>query len=304
MRKPILLTILVCLSLFAFAQQEDAEEQRLRDEVYKYFDTTDRLAFEDAVHQLRSYYKTMGRWHDMYTAWENEIVYDINNDHFYSALKKTEDMNDFIVSKDHQDEFYRMDYLMGVFYGTRNNVAMCKKYLDQALDKLKGKKDFKAEVSNIYMLLANILAFDSPDSATVSIDKCISLCEDNRDLSAALQMKCIIEFGKKDRAGFMKAYNKNSMLKRSDPKDYNPAYEDYIELAMACFEGRFDDALEINSKMTSRLDQMLFLTKIYDMKGDKAAEAESLKKLLKAREKWSSEISNRCDGRRRRHTGT
>ena len=292
MRKPILLTILICLSLFAFAQEKDAEEQRLRDEVYKYFDTTDRMAFEDAVHQLRSYYKTMGRWHDMYTAWENEIVYDINNDHFYSALKKTEDMNDFIMRKDHQDEFYRMDYLMGVFYGTRNNVVMCKKYLDQALEKLKGKKDFKAEVSNIYMLLANILAFDSPDSATVSIDKCISLCEDNRNLSAALQMKCIIEFGKKDRAGFMKAYNKNSMLKRSDPKDYNPAYEDYIELAMACFEGRFDDAFEINSKMTSRLDQMLFLTKIYDMKGDKAAEAESLKKLLKARERWSNEISS------------
>ena len=68
MRRPILLTILVCLSLFAFAQQEDAEEQRLRDEVYKYFDTTDRLAFEDAVHQLRSYYKTIGKWHEMYTA--------------------------------------------------------------------------------------------------------------------------------------------------------------------------------------------------------------------------------------------
>ena len=61
MKKSILLTILFCLSLFAFAQEEDAEEQRLRDEVYKYFETTDRLAFEDAVHQLRSYYKTMGR---------------------------------------------------------------------------------------------------------------------------------------------------------------------------------------------------------------------------------------------------
>ena len=292
MKKSILLTILFCLSLFAFAQEEDAEEQRLRDEVYKYFETTDRLAFEDAVHQLRSYYKTMGRWHDMYTAWENEIVYDINNDHFYSALKKTEAMNDFIMRNNHLDEFYRMDYLMGMFYGTRNNIAMCKKYLDQALEKLQGRKEYREEASNIYMLLANILAFDSPDSATISIDKCISLCEDNRDLSAALQMKCIIEFGKKDRAGFMKAYNKNSQIKLSDPKGYNPAYEDYVELGMACFEGRFDDALEINSKMTSRLDQMLFLTKIYDMKGDKAAEAESLKKLLKARERWSNEISS------------
>ena len=290
-------TLLLALLLFGLAtafaeEQEDPEETRLREEMYKYFDTSDRLAFEDAVHQLRSYYKTMGKWHEMYTAWENEIVYDINNDHFYSALKKTEAMNDFIMSNNHVDEFYRMDYLMGMFYGTRNNIAMCKKYLDQALEKLKGRKEYRAEASNIYMLLANILAFDSPDSATVSIDKCIALCEDNRDLSAALQMKCIIEFGKKDRAGFMKAYNKNTQIRLSDPKDYNPSYEDYVEQGMACFEGRFDDALEINSKMNTRLDQLLFLTKIYDMKGDRAAEAEALKTLLKAREKWYSEISS------------
>ena len=293
MKKSILLTIFICLSILAFSQeQEDQEETRLREEMYKYFDTSDRLAFEDAVHQLRSYYKTMGKWHEMYTAWENEIVYDINNDHFYSALKKTEAMNDFIMSNNHVDEFYRMDYLMGMFYGTRNNIAMCKKYLDQALEKLKGRKEYRAEASNIYMLLANILAFDNPDSATISIDKCIALCEDNRDLSAALQMKCIIEFGKKDRTGFIKAYNKNSQIKLSDPKDYNPSYEDYVEQGMASFEGRFDDALEINSKMNNRLDQLLFLTKIYDMKGDRAAEAEALKTLLKAREKWYSEISS------------
>ena len=293
MKKSILLTIFICLSILAFAQeQEDQEETRLREEMYKYFDTSDRLAFEDAVHQLRSYYKTMGKWHEMYTAWENEIVYDINNDHFYSALKKTEAMNDFIMSNNHVDEFYRMDYLMGMFYGTRNNIAMCKKYLDQALEKLKGRKEYRAEASNIYMLLANILAFDNPDSATISIDKCIALCEDNRDLSAALQMKCIIEFGKKDRTGFIKAYNKNSQIKLSDPKEYNPSYEDYVEQGMASFEGRFDDALEINSKMNNRLDQLLFLTKIYDMKGDRAAEAEALKTLLKAREKWYSEISS------------
>ena len=293
MKKPILLTIFICLSIAIFAQQQkDPEETRLREEVYKYFDTTDHKAFENAIHKLRNYYKSAGEWHEMYTAWENEIIYDINNDHFYSALKKTEDMNDFIVSNDHQDEFYRMDYLMGVFYGTRNNIAMCKRYLDEALRKLNGKKEFRSEASNIYMLLANILAFDSPDSATVSIDKCIELCKDNRDLSAALQMKCIIEFGKKDKAGFMKTYNRNRQIKLSDPENYNPSYEDYMEQGRACFEGRFEDAVEINSKMTNRLDQLLFLTKVYDMQGDRAAEAEALKKLLKARERWSSEISS------------
>ena len=101
-------TLLLALLLFGLAtafaeEQEDPEETRLREEMYKYFDTSDRLAFEDAVHQLRSYYKTMGKWHEMYTAWENEIVYDINNDHFYSALKKTEAMNDFIMSNNHVD---------------------------------------------------------------------------------------------------------------------------------------------------------------------------------------------------------
>ena len=292
MRKPLLLIIFICLSILAFAQdKKDPEETRLREEMYKYFNTTDKMAFEDAVHQLRSYYKTNGKWHEMYTAWENEIIYDINNDYFYSALKKTEDMHDFIVSNNHLDESYRMDYLMGVFYGTRNNIKMCKQYLDQALEKLNNKKEYRSEASNMHMLLANIQAFDDPDSATVSIDKCISLCEDNSNLSAALQMKCIIEFGKKDREGFMRAYNKNSRIKMSDAENYNNSYEPYMEQGMACFEGRFDDALEINSKMNNHLDQLLFLTKIYDMKGDKEAEAEALKELLRAREKWYGEIS-------------
>ena len=292
MRKPLLLIIFICLSILAFAlDKKDPEETRLREEMYKYFNTTDKMAFEDAVHQLRSYYKTNGKWHEMYTAWENEIIYDINNDYFYSALKKTEDMHDFIVSNNHLDESYRMDYLMGVFYGTRNNIKMCKQYLDQALEKLNNKKEYQSEASNMHMLLANIQAFDDPDSATVSIDKCISLCEDNSNLSAALQMKCIIEFGKKDREGFMRAYNKNSRIKMSDAENYNNSYEPYMEQGMACFEGRFDDALEINSKMNNHLDQLLFLTKIYDMKGDKEAEAEALKELLRAREKWYGEIS-------------
>lgn len=292
MRKPLLLIIFICLSILAFAQdKKDPEETRLREEMYKYFNTTDKMAFEDAVHQLRSYYKTNGKWHEMYTAWENEIIYDINNDYFYSALKKTEDMHDFIVGNNHLDESYRMDYLMGVFYGTRNNIKMCKQYLDQALEKLNNKKEYRSEASNMHMLLANIQAFDDPDSAIVSIDKCIDLCEDNSSLSAALQMKCIIEFGKKDRAGFMKAYNKNSRIKMSDAENYNNSYEPYMEQGMACFEGRFDDALEINSKMNNHLDQLLFLTKIYDMKGDKEAEAEALKELLRAREKWYGEIS-------------
>lgn len=292
MRKPLLLIIFIFLSILAFAlDKKDPEETRLREEMYKYFNTTDKMAFEDAVHQLRSYYKTNGKWHEMYTAWENEIIYDINNDYFYSALKKTEDMHDFIVSNNHLDESYRMDYLMGVFYGTRNNIKMCKQYLDQALEKLNNKKEYRSEASNMHMLLANIQAFDDPDSATVSIDKCISLCEDNSNLSAALQMKCIIEFGKKDRAGFMRAYNKNSRIKMSDAENYNNSYEPYMEQGMACFEGRFDDALEINSKMNNHLDQLLFLTKIYDMKGDKEAEAEALKELLRAREKWYGEIS-------------
>ena len=271
-RTALLLTILLFVLAPIFAEEKkDPEEERLRKEVYKYFDTTDEKAFGDAIYKLRKYYKTEEKWHEMFTAWENEIVYDINNDHFYSALKKTEDMNDYIKNNKHHDEEYRMDYLMGVFYGTRNNIAMCKKYLNQALEKLNDKKKYRAEASNIYMLLANI--------------------EDNRNLSAAWQMKCIIEFGKKDREGFMKAYNKNKSIKQSDAKDYNNTYEMYVEQGLACFEGRFNDALEINSKMTTRLDQLLFLTKIYEMQGDKAAEAEALKQLIKAREKWYGEIS-------------
>ena len=110
-RTALLLTILLFGLAPIFAEEEkDPEEERLREEVYKYFDTTDEEAFGNAINKLRKYYKTEEKWHEMFTAWENEIVYDINNNHFYSALKKTEDMNDYIKINKHHDEEYRMDW--------------------------------------------------------------------------------------------------------------------------------------------------------------------------------------------------
>ena len=76
---------------------EDQEEARLKEQVNKAYDTGDEEAFMEAAHALRSHYQDEGRWHDMFTMWEEEVIFDINNDHFYSALKKAEEMNDMIV---------------------------------------------------------------------------------------------------------------------------------------------------------------------------------------------------------------
>ncbi|MBQ8949513.1 MAG: HAMP domain-containing histidine kinase [Prevotella sp.] len=270
---------------------EDQEEARLKEQVNKAYDTGDEEAFMEAAHALRSHYQDEGRWHDMFTMWEEEVIFDINNDHFYSALKKAEEMNDMIVGKKFQEEFYRMDYLMGVFYGTRENIPMCKRYLNMAIDKIEDKSKFKTEVADIYLLLANILSFEESDSAIVYIDKCISLYEKKRSVSVALQMKCIIEFARKDRNAFMQTYNRISKIKLDNPKDYESAYDDYVEQGMACFEGRFDDAIALNEQMVNRLDALLLRTRIYEMKGDKAEELEAVKALFKARQQRSNEIS-------------
>lgn len=270
---------------------EDPEETRLKEQVNKYYDSDEEETFLNASHALRNYYQDKERWHEMFTMWEEEIIFDINHDHFYSALKKAEEMNDLIVGKNLQEEFYRSDYLMGVFYGTRENIPMCKRYLKIAIDKIEDKDKFRKEVADIYLLLANILSFEESDSAIVFIDKSISLYEQKRSVSVALQMKCIIEFARNDRNAFMQAYNQIGRIKQENPDDYEPAYDNYVAQGLACFEGRFDDALELNRQMTNHLDALLFKTKIHKMSGDEAQELEAVKALFKARQQRSNEIS-------------
>ena len=137
-RARLLFTFLLISLTCAFSQDRKMEEEeiQLRNHVYELFDGNDSVAFVKAVNNLADYYRKSGDWHQYYTARENEIVYEINHDHYYQALKKTSEMNSDILENGLKDELYRMNYLMGVFYGSRDNNEMCEKYLNLSLEQM------------------------------------------------------------------------------------------------------------------------------------------------------------------------
>lgn len=66
-------------------QQIDSVSKKLMDDMRKYFNTTDKEAFYDATTKYKAYCLAGGNMHNFYNAWQSEIIYDINFNHFFKA---------------------------------------------------------------------------------------------------------------------------------------------------------------------------------------------------------------------------
>lgn len=75
----LVLILLTCLTT-ASAQVKDAEEERLYGIVVTRFDSSDKEAFYKANDEYRQYVQEKGYKEKYYNSWNNEIIYDINND--------------------------------------------------------------------------------------------------------------------------------------------------------------------------------------------------------------------------------
>ena len=291
-RARLLFTFLLISLTCAFSQDRKMEEEeiQLRNHVYELFDGNDSVAFVKAVNNLADYYRKSGDWHQYYTARENEIVYEINHDHYYQALKKTSEMNSDILENGLKDELYRMNYLMGVFYGSRDNNEMCEKYLNLSLEQMGSSQQISERV-NIYLMLANIHIFDNPDLATININKAAKVSSGNHQLSAVLDMKCMIEFSRNDKESFHQVYTQIQQIKENTPDEYNPTYERYVNICRTAFDGDYDEAIRQCNDLIRGVERYQFLCKIHEMRGDKNSLIASLRKLIEAKEERNNKIS-------------
>lgn len=286
----VILALSLCLAANA-APERNPEEIRMCNTVYQLFEGNDSAAFNKAVRQLKEYYREKGDWEKFYTTWENGIIYHINHDYYYQALKSTNQLHSHILENQHHDELYRKDFLMGAFYGTRDNSTMCEKHLNQALKQI-GKDKNATELANIYMLLANLHLFSNTDAAIRDIDMAAAYSKDNYQRSAILQMKCIIAFFKNDKKNFNKTYAQVQKIKKNDPENYDSTYERYAEICRMACEERYDEAISMCENIEEReTDKYLLQARIHEKKGDKDAIIAALKKLMNAREKRINEIS-------------
>lgn len=285
-----MLSLLLCLGSVSAQEKVDAEEKRLYDISIDYFDGNDDQKFYQAMDEYRRYVKDKGYEYKYWNSWNNEIVYDINHDHYYLSLKKTEEMEKEMRKAEAKEYYFMIDYLMGVFYGTRDNNDLCEQHLKKSLEQTDPKKNISDQVA-IYQMLANICIFGDGEKGMKWIDKAIDISEDNYQLCGSLGVKAMIAFTHNDKQTFDDCYKRLVKIKKETPDDYYPAYQDYIDMGRFAFDDEYDQALVMADSLQSESEKLAFKAVIYKRKGDLQTENETLKKLINAKERRNNEIS-------------
>lgn len=290
-RKPVLLLMALLLSLpILSAEDKDPEEERLYNKSITLFDGQDDQDFYDAIIEYRNYVREKGYVYKYWNSWNNEIIYDINHDHYYLALKKTEEMETEMKEAEAREYYFMIDYLMGVFYGTRDNNDLCEQHLLKALEQTDPKKNVADQVA-IYQMLANICIFGNGEQGLAWADKAIAISEDNYQLCGSLGVKAMVAFTHDHRQAFDECYSRIEKIREETPDDYYPIYQVYIKMGRYAFDGVYDKAIIMADSIQSESEKQSFLAVIYSRMGDQKSENEALRKLISANERRNSEIS-------------
>lgn len=295
MKKRALLVIMLLIAVCnATLGQETAEnESKLAYAVSLYYKGENAQKFYDAIHKYRDFVEANQRTHDYFALWKQEIYYDIQHNHYRNALKKTEQLKDELKDRDAEPYYYLIDYLMGMFYGMREENQLAKQHLLQAI-KLAEPENDSAELLAIYQMLTNISIFKHLEEELVGYswaDQAVRLSQTPEDRCASLSLKSMVAFGHVDRTTFEKCYADITRIKRENPDKQFTKYSKYVALCRAAYDGDYDRAVQLCDSIADEVGRYYFLATIYEVKGDVAGERDALLKLLKAKDRRNNEIS-------------
>ena len=289
----LIVTLLLAGWGTTFAQKVTETESQLNRAVELYYQGTNATKFYDAIKDYRDYMEAHHRMGDYYAAWEKEINYDIHHNHFRNALKKTEQLKDELKDRNDEEYFYLIDYLMGVFYGMREDNQLAKQHLLQAAQLVDAKTN-QSVLLDIYQTLANISMFKYLEEDLVGYswaDEAVRLSPSVLERCASLSLKAMVAFGHTDKETFEKCYADITRIKHENPDKQFTKYNKYVEMGRATYDGDYDRAVQLCDSIVDEVGRYYFLANIYEIKGDVTAERDALLNLLKAKDRRNNDIS-------------
>jgi len=281
MKRPIInrqlivaiLLVLVCMPMNTWAQTSgnDTTSIHVLNEVRKYFNSDNEGAFYIAAERYREYYLSKGDLPYYYKGWMHEVLYDVNHNHFYRAMKKTNLMHNDMRKRHAEKEYYNATHLRGIIYSLMGNMELARQYFERAMEEV--DHSVPTNLISIYMDLANIEMDSKPADAMKHLDCAIDIIKANNgryEYSDAIGFKVIVAFAMRDWDTLNKAYHEYMKLKDTIGDDFSMTYYHYVKICKNVADHHYGEAIRLTNLLTNSTDQYKFQTEIYEMAGDTA----------------------------------
>ena len=263
------------------AQVKDDTTSRLLQKVRITFNQNDEHAFYEANANYRNYLLKQGDVSGFYLSWKNEVLYDVNHNHFYRALRKTMTMQADMEQRGATRELYKTTHLRGIIYSLRGNIPLAHQYFEKALDQVDHSQP--ANLVSLYMDLANIEMDTQPKEAMKHLDCAIEVIranDSNYEYSDAIGFKVIVAYAMRDWEQVNEAFDEYIKLRKTLGQDFSTTYYNYAVICKAAADKRYDDAIKQTYELTNTTDIYKFQTEIYELAGDTIRAFETQKRYM------------------------
>lgn len=263
------------------AQVKDDTTSRLLQKVRITFNQNDEHAFYEANANYRNYLLKQGDISGFYLSWKNEVLYDVNHNHFYRALRKTMTMQADMEQRGATRELYKTTHLRGIIYSLRGNIPLAHQYFEKALDQVDHSQP--ANLVSLYMDLANIEMDTQPKEAMKHLDCAIEVIranDSNYEYSDAIGFKVIVAYAMRDWEQVNEAFDQYIKLRKTLGQDFSTTYYNYAVICKAAADKRYDDAIKQTYELTNTTDIYKFQTEIYELAGDTIRAFETQKRYM------------------------
>ena len=263
------------------AQVKDDTTSRLLQKVRITFNQNDEHAFYEANANYRNYLLKQGDVSGFYLSWKNEVLYDVNHNHFYRALRKTMTMQADMEQRGATRELYKTTHLRGIIYSLRGNIPLAHQYFEKALDQVDHTQP--ANLVSLYMDLANIEMDTQPKEAMKHLDCAIEVIranDSNYEYSDAIGFKVIVAYAMRDWEQVNEAFDEYIKLRKTLGQDFSTTYYNYAVICKAAADKRYDDAIKQTYELTNTTDIYKFQTEIYELAGDTVRAFETQKRYM------------------------
>ena len=250
-----ILSMLVCMAFPMQAQDKDSTGILLLNKVRKAFNENDEQEFYRVAGDYRSFLLSKKDISAYYLSWKNEILYDVNHNHFYRALRKTMSMQNDMKMRKAEKEFYKVTHLRGIIYSLRGNLPLAHQYFEKALDQVDHSQP--ANLVSLYMDLANIEMDTQPEEAMKHLDCAIEIIKANGasyEYSDAMGFKVIVAYAMRDWKTVNKTFAEYISLEKALGNDFSTTYYNYAVICKAVADKRYHDAIQQTYLLTNSTD--------------------------------------------------